>query len=178
MLKRELINRYRWGQFRPMSIHGTQMYSAIILLVLLVTALPTHASNHEIPEPGQPALEGYSPVSYHEKGHPEMGSSKYRSTYEGNVYWFTSAGQKEAFDKAPAAYAPTFPRSCPYNLTQGRLETVDPTNFKIVDGQLLLFHRSPEQDGRQRWEESVVQNRITEKELLRRAKSNFIDLKF
>lgn len=156
----------------------TQLCTTIIVMLLVVIALPTHASEHGIPEHGQPALEGYSPVSYHEKGHPEMGSSRYQSTHEGNVYWFASSEQKKAFDKAPAAYAPTFPRSCPYNLAQGRLETVDPTNFKIVDGQLLLFHRSPEQDGRQQWEESVVHDRITEKELLRRAKSNFIDLKF
>jgi hypothetical protein len=63
-------------------------------------------------------------------------------------------------------------------ISTGRIETNDPTIFKIVDGQLLLFHSSPEQDGRKRWEESLVNTGITEKELLRRAKSNFIDLKF
>ncbi|MET4026405.1 hypothetical protein ABIE59_001931 [Marinobacter sp. MBR-99] len=152
--------------------------SATLLTLLCITALTTHASEHGLTEHGQPALEGFSPVSYHEKGHPEMGLKKHRSIHKGNVYWFTSAEQKKTFDAAPGEYAPTFPRSCPYNLAKGRVETVDPTNFKIVDGQLLLFHRSPDQDGLQRWEESVVKDRITEKELLRRAKSNFIDLKF
>ncbi|MBE0486961.1 YHS domain-containing (seleno)protein [Marinobacter sp.] len=161
-----------------MIIKHTQLCTAILVMLLAVTALPTHASGHGTAEHGQPVLEGYSPVSYHEQGHPEMGFRKHQSMYQGNVYWFTSAEQKKKFDASPSAYAPTFPHSCPYNLAQGRLETVDPTNFKIVDGQLLLFHRSTEQDGRQRWEESVVNNRITEKELLRRAKSNFIDLKF
>jgi hypothetical protein len=155
-----------------------QMRSAILLILLLAPAMIAHASGHGIAEHAQPALEGYSPVSYYENGRPEMGSRKYQSTYRGNVYWLTSAEQKTTFDDDPSAYEPTFPHNCPYNLSQGRLETVDPTNFKIVDGQLLLFHRSPEQDGRKRWEKSLANGGITDGELLRRAQSNFINLEF
>ena len=151
--------------------------TAIFAMLLLIPTLTAHAADNEVVHE-QPALEGYSPVSYHEQGHPERGSRDHQSAYQGNVYWLTSAAQKNAFDANPGAYAPSFPRSCPYNLAQGRQETIDPTNFKIVDGQLLLFHRSTERDGRRQWEESISSSRITEKELLRRAKSNFIDLKF
>ena len=155
-----------------------EMRSVIFLMLLLAPAMIVHASDHGIAEHTQPALEGYSPVSYYEKGRPEVGSRKYQSTYQGNVYWLTSAEQKKMFDDDPAAYGPIFPRSCPFNLALGRLESVDPANFKIVDGQLLLFHRSPRQDGLKKWEESLVNGEITETELLRRAKSNFIKLKF
>jgi hypothetical protein len=134
-----------------MTKHRLQIYSVIVMVLLLGSALTTHASDHGIAGNNQPALEGYSPVSYYAQGHPEAGSRKYQSAYEGNVYWFTSAKQKKTFDADPSAYAPIFPHSCPYNLAQGRQETVDPTNFKIVDGQLLLFHRSPAQDGRKEW---------------------------
>ncbi|WP_420390064.1 YHS domain-containing (seleno)protein [Marinobacter sp.] len=161
-----------------MIAHRMQVHSALVLILFLLLAVNAHAADHEIAAQGQPALEGYSPVSYFEQGQPERGSRNFQSTFQGNLYWFTSAEQKKRFDAAPSAYAPTFPRSCPYNLAQGRLETVDPTSFKIVDGQLLLFHSSPEQDGRQKWEDSIVNTEITEKELLRRAKSNIINLKF
>jgi len=161
-----------------MTIHRLQMYSVIVLVLLLASTLTTHASNQSTVDIGRPALDGYSPVSYYEQGHPEAGSRKYQSTYQGNIYWLTSARQKRRFDANPSAYAPIFPHSCPYNLAQGRRETVDPTNFKIVDGQLLLFHRSPAQDGRKEWEKSIEKTGVTEKELLRRARSNFINLEF
>ncbi|WP_339782861.1 YHS domain-containing (seleno)protein [uncultured Marinobacter sp.] len=157
--------------------HNLRLLTAIFTLLVFLPGLLAYAADNETVH-DQPALEGYSPVSYHEQGHPEKGSRDHQSTYQGNVYWFTGAAQKDTFDANPAAFAPSFPRSCPYNLTQGRLETIDPTNFKIVDGQLLLFHRSEERDGLRQWEESISSSRITEKELLRRAKGNFLDLKF
>ncbi len=157
--------------------HRVRVTAAIFTMLVLLPTLAAHAADNEVVY-GQPALEGYSPVSYHEQGHPEKGSRDHQSAYQGNVYWFTSAAQKNTFDANPAAYAPSFPRSCPYNLAQGRQETIDPTNFKIVDGQLLLFHKSAKQDGRKQWEESIVNSGITEKELLRRAESNFLYLEF
>tara|TARA_R110002096_G_scaffold112641_1_gene245246 strand:+ start:32546 stop:33028 length:483 start_codon:yes stop_codon:yes gene_type:complete len=157
--------------------HDLRVAATIFTILALMSALPAYAAENEAIR-AQLALEGYSPVSYYEQGHPEKGSRDHQSTYQGNVYWFTGAAQKDAFDANPTAYAPSFPRSCPYNLAQGRLETIDPTNFKIVDGQLLLFHRSTERDGLRQWEESISSSRITEKELLRRAKGNFLDLKF
>ena len=160
-----------------MIMRRMKMYPVILLMLFIVPAMTAHAADHGMSH-GQPVLEGYSPVSYYERGRPERGSGQYQSTYRGDVYWFTSAEQKNTFDANPSAYAPAFPRSCPYPLAQGRHEAIDPTNFKIVDGQLLLFHSSPEQDGRKRWEESIVNTGVTEKELLRRAKSNFINLKF
>ena len=157
--------------------HDLRVAATIFTILALMSALPAYAADNEAIR-AQLALEGYSPVSYYEQGHPEMGSRDHQSTYQGNVYWFTSAAQKNTFDANPAAYAPLFPSSCPYNLAQGRLETIDPTNFKIVGGQLLLFHRSSKSDGRKQWEGAISSSRITEKELLRRAKSNFLDLKF
>ncbi|PKM04118.1 MAG: hypothetical protein CVV16_06355 [Gammaproteobacteria bacterium HGW-Gammaproteobacteria-6] len=86
-----------------MTQKNSHLCKTLFVMLALVIASPAHASRHGIPEHGQPALEGYSPVSYYEKGRPELGSSHYRSAYEGNVYWFTSAKQKAVFDKAPAA---------------------------------------------------------------------------
>ncbi|MBS3805357.1 MAG: hypothetical protein KGY54_12470 [Oleiphilaceae bacterium] len=157
--------------------YSARLTAAIVTVLILIPTLTVHAADTEVVQ-GQPALEGYSPVSYYEQGHPEKGSRDYQSTYQGAVYWFTSAAEKNTFDANPSAFAPSFPRSCPYNLAQGRQAGIDPTNFKIVDGQLLLFHKSAAQNGRKQWEESIVDSGITEKELLRRAASNFIDLEF
>ena len=150
---------------------------AVLAMLLLIPTPSLHAADSGTAYE-QPVLEGYSPVSYYEQGQPERGSRDYRSRYQGNLYWFTNKAQKQTFDANPAVYAPIFPKHCPYNLATGREVGVDPTNFKIVDGQLLLFHRSTDQNGRKLWEETINRSKITEKELLRRAEINFIKLNF
>ena len=126
----------------------------------------------------EPAIEGYSPVSYFDEGKPERGSPEFTSTHEGELYYFTSAQQKRQFDMNPDAYAPTFPHNCPYNLAKGREVAIDPTNFKIVNGELLLFHKSPEQDGLVRWNKETSKEGVTEAQLMEKAQNNLLDLEF
>lgn len=123
-------------------------------------------------------LEGYSPVSYFDPGRPQKGHPQFSSTYEGNRYYFTDADQKRKFEQNPEKYAPRFPRHCPYNLAKGREVPVDPTNFKIIDGDLLLFHESPGNNGRKLWNREVKQNEITHREMMDRAENNLLDMNF
>lgn len=85
-------------------------------------------------------IQGFSPVSYFERNRPELGNSDYRYDYKNRVYYFTSAAQVETFKEAPEAYLPKFGEYCPYSLALGRRVAIDPTNFKIENGELLLFH--------------------------------------
>lgn len=66
-----------------------------------------------------------------------------------------------------------FPNHCPYHLTLGRAVAIDPTNYKILDGQLLIFHKSEEMDGLEKWN-----SHDDEQELLRRAKSTWTLMEF
>lgn len=152
----------------------------IVLFALFIgfLSLPVVAGDYPQISDNPATLDGYSPVSYFEEGKPQKGSSEYQSTYKGNKYWFTSEEQKKRFDAAPADFAPAFPHNCPYNLAMGRSEPIDPTNFKIIDGQLLLFHRSAEQDGRKEWERTVSSGQMTDRELLRKAENNLLDIQF
>ena len=59
-------------------------------------------------------------------------------------------------------------RSCPYSLAFGKILPLDPTNFKIVGDNLLLFHLSDDENGLQLWNDS----KISEDELMRRADAN------
>lgn len=119
------------------------------------------------------AIGGYSPVSYFEEGVPERGSPRHTATFEGRTYHFTSAAQVRRFEADPEAYAPVFPDHCPYHLALGRTVAIDPTNVKILDGQLLLFHRSEEMDSLARWNRQEDQI-----DLLERARGNYRGLRF
>ena len=123
--------------------------------------------------PANLGIQGYSPVSYFEKNKAEKGKSKFQAEYNNKVYWFTSAAQINAFKANPEKYLPTFEAFCPYALSLGRHVGIDPTNFKIVAGQLLLFHRTSEIDALKAFNESANQD-----EILRRAKENYLSLDF
>lgn len=125
------------------------------------------------PETGNLAIEGYSPVSYFEKNLPEKGKPEFQSTYQGKVYYLASAEQLAKFAADPKRYAPVFGEYCPYSLALGRRVAIDPTRFEIVQGQLLLFHKSAELDSLKQWDQAPNQD-----ELLRRARAEYTLFRF
>ena len=85
-------------------------------------------------------LHGYSPVSYFDPGAAERGDPEYEYRYKGRRYLFTSVSQIDAFRSDPERYLPRYGEYCPFSLALGRRVGIDPTNFMVHDGQLLLFH--------------------------------------
>lgn len=144
---------------------------SIALLTLTFGAIAS-AENSAIAT-GNVAIGGYSPVSYFTEGKAERGHSQFTVENDGQVFFLTSQEQVEVFNEDPAKYRPRH-RSCPYSLAYGMVLPLDPTNFKIVGGHLLLFHRSEEKDALLEWNESE----LSEDELLRRADANIFLIKF
>lgn len=98
------------------------------------------------------AIDGYSPVSYFEKGIAERGSAEHAVAHDGKTYHLASASQAEMFAADPNKYLPAHDGACAFGATKGETFPVDPTNFKIVDGRLLLFLKNDEVDARELWE--------------------------
>tara|TARA_R110001599_G_scaffold337686_1_gene556190 strand:- start:7634 stop:8056 length:423 start_codon:yes stop_codon:yes gene_type:complete len=121
----------------------------------------------------QPAIGGYSPVSYFTKNIAEQGSLEFAVKHGGNTYYLTSAEQVELFTENPAKYRPRY-TVCPYSLTLGGAVPLDPTNFKIVGGSLLLFHKTETSDGLKLWNDSPVD----EQTLIELADKEYILLRF
>lgn len=121
----------------------------------------------------EPAIEGYSPVSYFTEQRAEKGRAEFSVDHAGRTYWLTSQEQVDIFNANPEKYRPRYD-ACPYSLALGKRTPLDPTNFKIVAGSLLLFHRSAENDGLRAFEASG----LSEEELIRRADASYVLLKF
>ena len=134
----------------------------LLALALAGFAASAAAGDKDASEP-RLGIEGYSPVSYFEAGEPQKGSKAHTAVYNERRYRFTDAEQLAKFKADPEKYAPMFPNHCPYNLALGRRARIDPTNFKIMDGHLLLFHRSEEMDGRKRWNQAEDQQAMLER---------------
>ena len=148
------------------------------IVMLSVVLLGMLFSNSALPQTSttaaaEPAISGYSPVSYFTQDKAELGSPEFAVEHDGSVYYLTSTEQVELFGENPEMYRPRY-KSCPYSLALGKVLPLDPTNFKIVGDNLLLFHLSESVDTLKLWNEST----ISEDELLRRADANLFSKKF
>jgi YHS domain-containing protein len=98
------------------------------------------------------SINGFSPVSYFEKNHAEQGLPQFRAEHARKVYFFTSAAQVATFQGNPDKYVPAFNGTCAFGHSIEKEFPVDPTSFKIVDGQLLLFLKNADVDARALWD--------------------------
>lgn len=88
------------------------------------------------------AIQGYDPVAYFSKKAVE-GKKEFSYKYEGATYYFSTAGNRDAFIKDPARYEPQYGGWCAYAMgAVGKKVEVDPETFKIVDGKLYLFYNA------------------------------------
>src|SRR4051794_3822712 len=92
------------------------------------------------------AIQGYDTVAYFTNGKAVKGTSKFRSEYEGAMYYFASAEHKAVFDANPAKYAPAYGGYCGYAASIDRLSPIGPEWFQIIDGRLILQHNGKATD--------------------------------
>lgn len=97
------------------------------------------------------ALDGYDPVSYHQKGGPKPGKKEHEFVHRGIAYWFADADNKKAFVANPDGLEPPYGGWCAYAVIDGEKVEVDATNFAIEDGKVLLFYKGFWGDALQKW---------------------------
>ena len=109
-----------------------------------------YVNSYNIPSSGV-ALEGYCPVAYFAVNKPVLGKKEFAADHRGVTYYFVSADARNAFKKNPNKYIPAFGGWCAFGMAVNDKFPVDPTNFKIVDGKLMLFLRNPSVDALSLW---------------------------
>ncbi|MEP7256452.1 MAG: YHS domain-containing (seleno)protein [Ferruginibacter sp.] len=87
------------------------------------------------------AISGYDPVAYFTQNKAVKGKKDMAIYHQGVTYYFSSAGNKEAFKANPSKYEPEYGGWCAYAMGEkGEKVSVDPETFKIVGGKLYLFY--------------------------------------
>ena len=79
------------------------------------------------------------------------GKPQYASEYNGVTYYFVSEDAQKAFKQNPGKYTPAFGGWCAFGMSVSDKFPIDPTNFKIVDGRLMLFLKNKNIDARALW---------------------------
>ena len=120
-----------------------------------------YLNSYNLPSSGI-ALEGYCPVAYFLANKPVRGKAKYPSTYDDVTYYFVSADAKKVFERNPEKFIPAFGGWCAFGMSKKDKFPVDPTNFKIVDGRLMLFLRNKNVDALDLWNQRNVPESITQ----------------
>jgi hypothetical protein len=136
-----------------------QSRSVLVLAVTAIAAVAAVASARAKPTVnitrGQLAVHGYDAVAYHTGGRPTRGVANFEHHWNGAIWRFATAANRDAFAGDPARYAPEFGGYCAYAVSRGYTADIDPEAWRIVDGRLFLNYSRRVQ---RLWEENLTGN--------------------
>lgn len=127
----------------------------------------THGYN--VPSSGV-ALEGYCPVCYIAANKAAKGNPEFSAEHHGITYWFVSDEVRNMFVANPEKFVPAYGGWCATGVALGQRFPVDPTNFKVVDGRIMLFLKNEKVDAAAIWNKDEANN-------LKKADANWEKLK-
>ena len=145
---------------------GVAVWAAAMSGPMTDTPSRAYLHSYNLPSSGV-ALEGYCPVAYFAVDKAVRGKPEFASTHNDVTYYFVSADARAAFDRDPEKYLPAFGGWCAFGMAVSDKFPVDPTNFEIVNGRLMLFLRNRNLDARQLWNDG------DESELLPKAEAHW-----
>jgi YHS domain-containing protein len=67
------------------------------------------------------------------------GSPKFQTTYEGAVYYFSSAADLATFKKSPGKYVPQYGGFCANGMANKQSSDIDPSVFFVLKGKTLCL---------------------------------------
>lgn len=83
-------------------------------------------------------LNGYDAVAYFTKSSAVKGSQNYTAVHNNSIYQFSSAKNRDTFNKNPEKYAPQYGGFCAYGAALGKKFEVDGKAFEVVDNKLYV----------------------------------------
>jgi YHS domain-containing protein len=104
---------------------------------------------------GELAVKGYDVVAYAREAKPVVGRAEFEYRWNGAVWRFSTAANRDAFSRDPEMYAPQFGGYCAYAVSRGYTADTDPEAWRIVDGKLYLNYSKRVQ---RLWEQDVRGN--------------------
>ncbi|MCG8542572.1 MAG: YHS domain-containing protein [Alphaproteobacteria bacterium] len=124
-------------------IHLTRR-SALIGTAGLVSGLasfaimPAQAASSPVYSSGGSAIRGVDPVAYFAGNGPVEGKSDFSHEWKGARWLFASAENRDKFAADPMRYAPQYGGYCAFAVAKGKLKSIVPEAWSLVDGKLYL----------------------------------------
>ncbi|MEM6853048.1 MAG: YHS domain-containing (seleno)protein [Planctomycetota bacterium] len=135
----------------PRILTASLMIAALAFLVMpLAQAGDSHSRQAPLHTTAL-GLAGYSPVSYFHADGPHVGSPEFSAQHDGVTYFFANEEELSTFSADPERFAPAYGGWCATGMSKGKYFDVDPTTFKIVDGQLFLYKNNEQVNALDVW---------------------------
>ena len=106
--------------------------AALVLSGLAFAGVDTGTDENDV------ILAGHDAVAYFTENRPVLGKAQYTVVYDGAIYRFATAGNRDAFRADPARYAPVYGGYCALGTSFGKKFQVDGKAFRVVDGRLYV----------------------------------------
>lgn len=113
---------------------------ALAFGLIFPLALPVFGGEQYVDGTGF-AVSGYDVVAYHGLAQSSVavpGRSDITARYNGALFAFSSAQNRDLFQSNPARYAPQFDGHCAFGVAKGGKVPANPNLWRIVDGKLYL----------------------------------------
>ncbi len=120
----------------PFIIAVSQLIATVSLWMLVSTTAAVSGS--QFVENGL-AVSGYDAVAYRSASRPVQGIPELTLEWNGAVWRFSSATNRDAFEDDPSRYAPAYDGHCAYAVSEGRKSGGVPELWRIANGRLFLL---------------------------------------
>ena len=91
---------------------------------------------------GNLAIRGYDPVAYVTEERARKGSRDFSTNWQGAIWRFASAENRDLFTADPEKYAPQYGGYCAWAVSRNYTAATDPDAFTLVDGKLYLNYNA------------------------------------
>ncbi|MGI9263596.1 MAG: YHS domain-containing (seleno)protein [Gammaproteobacteria bacterium] len=115
-----------------------KMTTTLVALASLFTATVNFADTTTGTDDNDVILAGHDAVAYFTENRPVPGSADFTVSYDGAIYRFASAANRDRFRSDPARYAPVYGGYCAFGTSIGKKFQVDGQAFEVVDGRLYV----------------------------------------
>ncbi len=115
-----------------------QLLKSTFAFILFLTTSLAWAGVETSTDDNDVILAGHDAVAYFAEGKPVIGSAAYTAQYQGAVYRFSSASNRDTFQANPQKYAPAYGGYCALGTSFGKKFEVDGKAFEVVEGRLYI----------------------------------------
>lgn len=84
------------------------------------------------------AAKGYDVVAYFSDQRASAGTPAFSHEWQGVIWRFATAGNRDRFAASPEKYAPQYGGFCAFAVSKGYTASIDPEAWSIVENKLYL----------------------------------------
>ena len=112
--------------------------AGLVSSLAAIAALPARAAKSPVLVEDGHAIGGVDTVAYFAGNGPVKGKSDFSHDWKGARWLFASAENRDKFAADPMQYAPKYGGYCAFAVAKGKLKSIDPEAWSLIDGNLYL----------------------------------------